>query len=285
MPKSYADRLGSAVQTAAWTVVRSSSMGPSPFRFRRHAPWTVSAAVTEPADGVFFVEGPASNWIIVRDGADFTLIDGGYPADLPRVLDSVRHAGLRPERAAAMLITHGHVDHTGSAAWFSAEYGTPVLSSPGEHRQLLGEEKFQVSPGQVILRAWRPRVFAWLVYVLRAGGLQENDVPAAGIWDPARLARLPGAPVAVPTPGHTPGHAAYRLPGAGAVATGDALVTGHAISASAGPQMLHPMFHHDVEGAYRALAALAAVPERLVLPGHGPAMALDLAAAAAALQR
>ncbi|MCG2622161.1 MBL fold metallo-hydrolase [Arthrobacter sp. I2-34] len=273
------------MQTAAKTFLRSSSMGPSPFLARRHTPWHESTAVTEPAEGVFFVEGPASNWIIAREGQDFTLIDGGYPADLPRVLDSIRHTGLRPERAAAMLITHGHVDHTGSAAWFSAEYGTPVLCSPGEYRQLLGEEKYQVSPGQVILRAWRPRVFNWLVHVLQAGGLQENDIPDAGIWDIARLAGLPGAPVAVPTPGHSPGHAAYRLPGAGAVATGDALVTGHAISPAAGPQMLHPMFHHDIEAAYRALEALAAVPERLVLPGHGPSMTLDLAAASAALRR
>ncbi|MFD1213538.1 MBL fold metallo-hydrolase [Arthrobacter sp. GCM10027362] len=252
---------------------------------RRHAPWSTPGAVTEPAPGVFFVEGPASNWIIIREGKRFTLIDGGYPRDLPRVLDSIRHVGLRPGQAAAMLITHGHVDHTGSAAWFSGEYGTPVLSSPGEHRHLLGEEKFQVGPGRILVRAWRPRVFAWLVHVLQAGGLQHNSIPAAGIWDEARLAGLPGAPVAVPTPGHTPGHTVYRLPAAGAVATGDALVTGHAISPIGGPQMLHPMYHHDVAEAFGALQSLASVPERLVLPGHGPAMTVDLAAAVPALGR
>jgi glyoxylase-like metal-dependent hydrolase (beta-lactamase superfamily II) len=253
--------------------------------FSRHAAWSAAGAVTEPAPDLFFVEGPASNWIISREGQSFTIIDGGYPGDLPKVLQSIRYTGLRPGHAAAMLLTHGHVDHTGSAAWFSTEYGTVVLSSPGEHRQLLGEEKFQVSPAQVLVRAWRPRVFGWLVHVLRAGGLQENDIPAAGVWDEHQLAGLPGGPVAVPTPGHTPGHTAYRLPGAGAVATGDALVTGHPISSGSGPQLLHPMYHHDVGAAVRALEALAGVPEQLVLPGHGPAMTLDLAAAAAALRR
>ncbi|WP_336715139.1 MBL fold metallo-hydrolase [Arthrobacter sp. USHLN218] len=247
------------------------------------SPWSPAAAISEQTPGVFFVEGPASNWIIARDGRDFTVIDGGYPGDIGHVLASISHLGLDPAHAAAMVITHGHIDHTGSAGHFSDEYGTPVLSSSAERPQLLGEVKYQVAPLQIIIRAWRPRVLKWMIHAIQAGGTATNNIAEAEAWDAARLAALPGGLVAVPTPGHTPGHAAYRLPEAGAVATGDAFVTGHAISAHCGPQMLHPMYHHDVAGAYASLNTLAAVPENRVLPGHGPAMDLDLATAVQSL--
>lgn len=228
--------------------------------------------MSEPAADVVFVEGPASNWIIMRREEKFTLVDAGYRGDLPLVLESVRSAGLDPADAAAVLITHAHVDHTGAAAYFAATYGTPVLSSAAEHRHLQGKEKFQVSPLQVLARAWQPRILQWSVHVLRAGGARGIPVPSAAIWTDEVLADLPGRPVAVPTPGHTPGHTAFYLPTARAVITGDALVTGHAISARSGPQLLHSMFHHDGAAVAAALPILARLDASLILPGHGPAV-------------
>lgn len=82
-------------------------------------PWNPAAALTEEAPGVHFARGPASNWIVVRDKTGFMIIDSGYPGDRPHVLASLRHLGLEPADARALLLTHGHVDHTGSAAYFS----------------------------------------------------------------------------------------------------------------------------------------------------------------------
>ena len=228
--------------------------------------------ITEPAPGVFFVEGPASNWILLRQEEKFTLVDAGYRGDLPLVLGSIRAAGLDPSGVVAVLVTHAHVDHTGAAAYFSREYGTPVLSSAAEHRHLIGEEKFSVTLPQVLARAWQPRVFRWAGQALRAGGLKGVQVPQAAVWNDELLAGLPGRPVAVPTPGHTPGHTAFYLPDAKAVITGDALVTGHAISPRSGPQLLHAMFHSDGAGVDTALTVLARLDARLLLPGHGPAL-------------
>ncbi|TFH57245.1 MBL fold metallo-hydrolase [Glutamicibacter arilaitensis] len=45
--------------------------------------------ITEHAQGTYMVEGPASNWIILEDNGAYTLIDGGYPGDVPLVLDSL----------------------------------------------------------------------------------------------------------------------------------------------------------------------------------------------------
>ncbi|WP_458111085.1 MBL fold metallo-hydrolase [Arthrobacter sp. R1-13] len=239
----------------------------------RHANWLPNQRITEPAEGVFFVEGPASNWIIVREGSDFILIDGGYPRDLEHVLASLRYVGLESAEAKAMLITHGHVDHTGSAAHFSREYGTPILCSPEEEAHVRGQEKHQVTLGQVLRRVSRPRVFRWMLHVIRAGALSSEPATKARSWAADELLALPGSPRAVLVPGHTPGHTAFWLPSAQAVATGDALVTGHPVSKETGVvQMLHPMFHSRPGDVREALRRLSDVDASLILPGHGPAL-------------
>jgi len=249
----------------------------------RTTDWHPAAKVSEQAPGVFFVEGPASNWIVVRDETGFLLIDSGYPADRAFVLDSIRHLGLRPAAAQAVLITHGHVDHTGSAAYFSNTYGTPVLCAPQEVAHVQGKEKHQVTFGQVIVRAWRPRVFRWMIHAIKAGSLKEQAATRAGPWDTGRLRSLPGSPEAILLPGHTPGNVAILLPEAGAIAVGDSFVSGHPLSRKTGPQMLHPMFHTDPAAALAATHRLDGIRAAVVLPGHGPALRVPLAEALAAL--
>ncbi|MHA7158024.1 MBL fold metallo-hydrolase [Glutamicibacter endophyticus] len=227
--------------------------------------------LSEHGSGTYLVQGPASNWVILAEGGEFTLIDGGYPNDTPLVLESIRQVGLDPRAAQAMLITHGHVDHTGAANYFAQHFDVPVLSSAQEHGQVLGLERFQVPPAQVILRAWRPAVFRWMRHVLRAGGAQGTRVPTAQRWEAELLAKLPGAPVAIPTPGHTPGHTAFLLPQSETLISGDALITGHALSAHHGPQMLHPMFHHHAQWTQNSLERLGQLSASLILPGHGGA--------------
>ncbi len=240
--------------------------------------------ISEPAPGVFFVEGPASNWLIVRDSTGFILIDGGYPADRDLVLDSIRGLGLEPADAKAMLITHGHVDHTGSAAYFSRTFGTPILCSPEELAHVQGKEKHQVTPGQVLARVWRPKVFRWMLHVIKAKALQAEPATQAQPWTVEKLQSLPGKPGAILLPGHTPGNVAILLPDAGAIAVGDSFVSGHPISSKHGPQMLHAMYHHDPAAALSSALHMESLPANVILPGHGPALHMTLTEALSALQ-
>ncbi|TWD56194.1 glyoxylase-like metal-dependent hydrolase (beta-lactamase superfamily II) [Arthrobacter sp. AG367] len=247
------------------------------------AGWDPATSLSEQAPGVYFAEGPASNWIVVRDGTGFILIDSGYPDDRRHVIASLRHLGLEPADALALLVTHGHVDHTGSAAFFSESFGTPVLCAPAELAHVQGKEKHQVTLGQVLRRAWRPRVFRWMVHAIRAGALAAGPATQAKAWDDATLKALPGSPVAISVPGHTPGNAAILLPAAGAIAVGDSFVSGHPISRTSGPQMLHSMYHSDRAAALASVRTLAGVDAPVVLPGHGPALRIQLDEAVAGL--
>ncbi|WP_288027297.1 MBL fold metallo-hydrolase [Arthrobacter sp.] len=117
-----------------------------------------TAAPLECADGVFFIEGPASNWIILRDGREFSVIDSGYPGDVGDFVKSIRQLGLEPRNMAALLVTHGHVDHTGAARMLSDNFHIAVLSGAAEHGQMIGRERNQVSPRHILVKAWQPRV-------------------------------------------------------------------------------------------------------------------------------
>lgn len=240
--------------------------------------------VTEPAPGVFFVEGPASNWIIVRDETGFILIDTGYPADTPLLLESIRSLSLEPADTKAILVTHGHVDHTGSAALFSRMFGTPVLCSAEELAHVQGKEKHQVTLAQVLVRSWRPRVLKWMIHAIGAGSLSAEPAVEAQAWTAEQLKALPGRPEAVGVPGHTAGSVALVLPDADAIATGDCLITGHPLSSVTGPQMLDPIFHSNPGGVLAALDGLGGVDASVILPGHGPAMLMPLAEAVAAVR-
>jgi glyoxylase-like metal-dependent hydrolase (beta-lactamase superfamily II) len=246
--------------------------------------WLVSFQVSEQAPGVFFVEGPASNWIIVKNEAGFILIDSGYPADRPLLLESIEHLGLRPADAIAMLITHGHVDHTGSAAYFSETFGTPILCSPEELAHVQGLVKHQVGFAQVLPRAWRPRVLCWAVHAIKAGSLTAQSAVAARAWTPEELTNLPGSPEAISVAGHTPGNVSILLRAAKAIVTGDSFVTGHPLSRHTGPQMLHRMYHHEPALVDTALRALDGIEASVILPGHGPALAMPLGDALASLR-
>jgi len=227
--------------------------------------------ISQIADGVHLVEGHAVNWILLAEGADVTLVDAGYPGDHDDVVASLAAIGRGVDDLVAVLMTHAHVDHVGSLPQLLAGRSIPVLTSTTETRHAHREFLEQATPAQVARRAWHPRVLRWSLHVLKAGGTQDVAVPTAEAVAAGARLDVPGHPVPVVTPGHTSGHTMYHLPEQGVMISGDALVTGHAISARSGPQLLHPMFHHDLDQNRRSLRAAVDLPADHVLPGHGPA--------------
>ncbi|WP_180686390.1 MBL fold metallo-hydrolase [Streptomyces gossypiisoli] len=228
------------------------------------------ADVQQVADGTYLVHGSNTNWVILKDGDAVTLVDTGYLGDRQRLLDSLAAVGSSPEAVAAVLITHAHNDHLGSAEYLRETYGTPVYLHEAEVPHARREFLHQVSVGRVLRNGWRPGVLPWAVHAIRSGGTAHVPVsspqpfPAPGPLD------LPGRPVPVHTPGHTAGHCVFHLPGAGAVISGDALVSGHATSRIKGPQLLPDMFHHERARALASLELIEGLAADVLLPGHGP---------------
>ncbi|WP_155059923.1 MBL fold metallo-hydrolase [Streptomyces blattellae] len=228
------------------------------------------AAVQQVADGTYLVHGSHTNWVILSEGESVTLVDTGYPGDRAHLLASLAEVGSSPEAVAAVLITHAHNDHLGSAEHLRGTYGTPVYLHEAEVPHARRDFLHQVTIGKVLNNGWRPGVLPWAVHALRVGGTAHVPVaepqafPARGPLD------LPGRPVPVHTPGHTLGHTAFHLPQAGVVISGDALVSGHPTSRARGPQLLPDMFHHERARAVTSLEILESLDADVLVPGHGP---------------
>ncbi|TLS45263.1 MBL fold metallo-hydrolase [Streptomyces montanus] len=222
------------------------------------------------ADGVHLVHGSNTNWVILTDGDAVTLVDTGYPGDREKLLASLSTLGHSPEAVTAVLITHAHNDHLGSAEYLRGTYGTPVYADEAEVPHARRDFLHQVTIGQVLSNAWRPGVVPWAVHALRSGGTTHIPVASPQPFPTAGPLDLPGRPVPVPTPGHTAGHSAFHLPEAGIVISGDALVSGHPTSRVKGPQLLPLMFDRDRQGTVAALDVFEALSGDVLLPGHGP---------------
>jgi glyoxylase-like metal-dependent hydrolase (beta-lactamase superfamily II) len=230
------------------------------------------AEVRQVADGIHLVHGSDTNWVILTEGHEVTLIDTGYLGDREKLLASLEAVGSAPEAIAAVLITHAHNDHLGSAEFLRRVYGTPVYLHEAEVPHARREFLQQITVGQIVRNSRRPGVLPWALRALRSGGTADVPVAAPQPFPTAGPLDLPGRPVPVHTPGHTDGHAAFHLPDVGVVIPGDALATGHATSSVEGPQLLPDMFQHDRVRAVASLDVLAALDGDLLLPGHGPAL-------------
>ncbi|MGV9639850.1 MBL fold metallo-hydrolase [Streptomyces sp. NPDC003514] len=224
------------------------------------------------ADGTYLVHGSNTNWIILTEDDAVTLVDTGYPGDRAALLASLAEVGSAPEAVQAVLITHAHNDHLGSAEHLRATFGTPVYLHEAEVPHARREFLHQVNVGTVLRNGWRPGVLPWAVHALRSGGTEHVPVASPQAFPGSGALDLPGRPVPVHTPGHTDGHCAYHLPEAGVVISGDALVTGHPTSRIEGPQLLPDMFHRERARTLASLAVFEKLDGDVLLPGHGPAL-------------
>lgn len=223
----------------------------------------------EVSDGVFCVAGTAVNWVLLRDGAELTLIDAGWSGDIGRVEDSIRALGRHPMDVQAILLTHAHLDHMGAINHFHQRYDTPVFMSRAEVAHARDGHLEQATPADIIKRCYRPSALRWTARIMAAGALKPVKLPHAQPYPGAGALDLPGAPVPVACAGHTSGHSAFHLPDKGVLITGDALVTGHPLSPVSGPQLLPPLFAQAPADAEGALGTLAGIAADILVPGHG----------------
>lgn len=219
-------------------------------------------------DTVHLAQGEAVNWTLVTDDTGVMLIDAGYPGDREAVLASLKALGYGAADVRAILLTHAHIDHLGSAIWFAAEHGTPVYCHADEVGHAKREYLEQVSIIDLALRIWRPHWAVWTAHVVRSGGLIRDGIPTTLPLTPDIASGLPGHPMPVYSPGHTGGHCSYLVDGV--LASGDALITGHPLIRHDGPQLLPAIFSYSQENCIRTLSALALLETEVLAPGHGP---------------
>lgn len=225
--------------------------------------------MTEVASGVWQARAKHVCWVLVTDGDGVTLVDTGYPGDRDRVIASLDRIGRSPADVEAVVLTHAHPDHLGSAEYFRTRHGTPVWAHRREVPNATGERIEQVGVATLLRMTWRRDVLVWLTEIVALKAARAERLGEVRTFTSAPL-EVPGGPVPVHTPGHTSGHAALHLPERGVLLAGDALMTGHALTRTGGPQLLPDFFNTDTEQARASLELLRGLRAEAVVPGHGP---------------
>jgi glyoxylase-like metal-dependent hydrolase (beta-lactamase superfamily II) len=228
----------------------------------------MAPALTAITDRVHFAYTDLVNWTLVTDGDGVLLIDAGFPGNRDDVVESLRQLGFGVDDVRAILLTHAHIDHLGSAIWFAKTHGTPVYCHAAEVGHSKREYLEQAGAADILPHLGQPRFLKWTLAISRKGGMVRDGIPTTQALTEDVAAQLPGTPMAIPTPGHTGGHCSFVIDGV--LVSGDALVTGHPLLAGDGPQLLPELFNHDQDGCVRSLAALGMLDTDVLLPGHGP---------------
>lgn len=182
-----------------------------------------------------------------RQGADAIVVDPGQKA-MPRLRKILDENRLTP---AAVLLTHGHIDHIWSAQKVADTYGCPAYIHP-EDRSMLTDP----------IKGMGPRLAQLAVGVLFGEPRQVVELDRDG-----DKIQLGGMTVTVDhTPGHTRGSVTFRIPNGPVdlAFTGDTL-----FKKSIGRTDLEGGSGRDL---YTSIVdkLLTLDDATVVLPGHGP---------------
>lgn len=202
---------------------------------------------------------------------EWVLVDAGLPGSADRIKRVAARLFGADARPAAILLTHGHVDHIGAVHTLARDWDVPVFAHRMELPYLTGRSSYPppdpfVGGGAMsVLSVLFPRGPIDL-------GARVHELPSDGTVPGLRGWRW------IPTPGHSPGHVSFVRDVDRTLIAGDAFVTTKnesLIAAITQRAELHgpPMyFTPDWTAARTSVRHLADYAPTAAITGHGPPM-------------
>lgn len=209
---------------------------------------------------VYFIGPPEGPW---------TLVDTGLPGHAEQIRDAAESLyGAMPP--AAILLTHGHMDHVGSALDLANYWDVSIFAHPLELPYLTGRSKYPpLDPTVGGFMAMIGRFISVAAQDLsgRVRALESgHEAPGLEGWEWHH------------TPGHSPGHVAFFRRRDGTLLAGDALTTMNLDSFFASafevPRVCGPPAPAtpDWQGARESVELLAELRPLTIACGHGVPM-------------
>jgi len=192
-------------------------------------------------DEVIMLDCTKGSHVYTVKGADgVTLIDTSMPGKGEAILSELAANGIKPGDVKRILLTHHDVDHIGSAAFLQDKTGCEVYISADDYPYVMEGKK----------REGIKRLI---------GALMKPQTPK-------EVKKITGNTIGeftvIPTPGHTPGHTAYRFR--------DVLFLGDLVRGGKGrPAMSPGIMEWDKNVLVASVKALPTDGARWFCPGHG----------------
>lgn len=209
------------------------------------------------------LRGGMLNAYILIHGRAAVLVDTGLPRHARRIGKALAAEGLSWSDLRAVILTHGHIDHAGSAAEIARLSAAPVHAHEGDLPYLHGQRPLTRPTG------WFGQIFRLTGVIERPYAKVAIDAPLQGgaevtltFWPDHKL-------TLVPTPGHTPGSLSV-LTKDGQVLAGDLLSSGILLGGLAWrSRTQQPPFEEDTRQVVQSLQSLLERGARRFYLGHG----------------
>jgi glyoxylase-like metal-dependent hydrolase (beta-lactamase superfamily II) len=210
----------------------------------------------------------ANAYLSGRPGSSWVLIDTGMAVHAGTIRQAAAARYGEHSRPEAILLTHGHFDHAGSALALAEEWDVPVYAHPLEAPFLSGRSPYPPKDPTVGgAMAFFGRFFPSSTVDLgdRRRELREGIVPGMPGWSWYH------------TPGHCAGHVAFFHHDTATLIAGDAVVTmdlDSPLGPVMEPRVCRPPapFTYDWRQAHWSVELLAELRPAHLGAGHGQPM-------------
>lgn len=210
------------------------------------------------SEDLYHIRGSfGSNIYVITDGG-LTLVDGGFPMDLPAIHLAFRALGASPRDIDLVIATHYHGDHTGTFAGLQKRYGV---------RSAMHREDAAYASAQRPQETTDVPFFTLLFYTLLWPLFRYRHFQPDRHLEEGEVLDLLGGLEVLHTPGHSPGSVCLYGRGRGILFSGDLVRNERGVLE--GPP---PHYTPDEEAAAVSLRRISELDFDMLLPGHGEAI-------------
>jgi len=188
-----------------------------------------------------------SNIYVLVNGDELVVVDTGTPGNAKKIVEYIQKIGHQPSEVSTIVLTHYHMDHSGSAKDLKELTGAKVAASAEDAEYITGQKPYP-KPKNLLMRAASSLIKVTPVQVDLS--LKDGDTI--------------GNLTVIHTPGHTPGSIALLDAQRKALFAGDTLrFDGSKVTGA--PEQ----FTWDEVKEKESIQKISALDFDVMLPGHG----------------
>jgi glyoxylase-like metal-dependent hydrolase (beta-lactamase superfamily II) len=195
-----------------------------------------------------------ANTFIVENEHGVVVIDAGMPRQAQRILVKIRALGYAPTDLRLIAITHGHIDHAGSAVALKQLTGAPIAMHSADVR-LTSTSSLKIPPGRTPPIDFIGRAVARMGFVVPLATFTPDVI----LHDQQWLSEFGFNARVIHTPGHTAGSVSLLV--GDTVFVGDAMLNAVRVS--------FPLWWENATSARASACKINSLQPRLCYTAHG----------------